>query len=416
MSKHLKSPIRVPLESLHLDPNNPRLGREELPGYESPSKLFDAKTQAELEAAMKDVYEIEERLVTAILGQGWIPVDPIMVWEHPKKAGHYVVVEGNSRLTALRHIHKRYEAEKEILEKHKKRKVDEEVIKEQRAVLRQYEDVVKATETLEVFPVKADTAQELGKILPSLLGARHITHAQQWKPYATNLYIYSEYMKRYRQQYPDRPPAIDRQIVKDIADLVSLTPLKTRRNIQAAAAFNHFKARYEDKLPDDEKFLPEDHYFFENILVNNHAKREFRFHDDVLWLDKEMEEVLFKWAFSKPRNRNDVDDNENILRKAEDIRLWSQIARYDEKNRTMFATRLNVNAPDEASSIAAIEADFLKHKLHRSPVDLMQELLEELEKLPAESLRARRKHVEPMLKQLQTLSADYLRMLKSVAA
>jgi hypothetical protein len=36
--------------------------------------------------------------------------------------------------------------------------------------------------------VAASSPRELARTSPRLLGVRHISHAQQWKPYATNLH------------------------------------------------------------------------------------------------------------------------------------------------------------------------------------------------------------------------------------
>src|SRR6185437_13563870 len=62
-----------------------------------------------------------------------------------------------------------------------------------RGSARQLEAIVADTDELLVYPVNAGTAEELQVILPRLLGVRHITHAQQWKPLPQSLYILALY-------------------------------------------------------------------------------------------------------------------------------------------------------------------------------------------------------------------------------
>src|SRR5689334_11896778 len=104
----------VQFDDLLLDPNNPRLGREDKDklGYKDPGAIADPKVQRELELVIKKEYgkgdnsKKFDELMQLILDQGWLPVDPIIVWEHPKKKGKYIVVEGNTRTAALREIRK----------------------------------------------------------------------------------------------------------------------------------------------------------------------------------------------------------------------------------------------------------------------------------------------------------------------
>src|ERR1051325_10216453 len=100
MEKDLLEFTKIPFDSLYFDPNNPRLAPDNPPGYEDPDKLFDPAVQAQLKDKIKEVYNPDE-LRAAIESQGWVPIDAIVVWEHPKKRGHYVVLEGNTRKFVL---------------------------------------------------------------------------------------------------------------------------------------------------------------------------------------------------------------------------------------------------------------------------------------------------------------------------
>src|SRR5215510_4703351 len=100
MENFLRDPIKVPFDSLFLDPNNPRLAREDHPGYEHPAKLFEPKLQKELEGIVRNEHDVEG-LLTAIITQGWMPIDAIVVWKYPRDGANYIVMEGNRRTVAL---------------------------------------------------------------------------------------------------------------------------------------------------------------------------------------------------------------------------------------------------------------------------------------------------------------------------
>jgi hypothetical protein len=406
----------VPIERIYLDPNNPRIAPENPPGYDDPNKLFDEELQTRLHERVRQVYDVpglEESIVT----HGWVPIDSVIVWEHPKRKGHYVVVEGNTRTVALRELRTaRLERERKKLEKIRKSPVGlgEELLLQEDIVSR-LEEVVNRTEMLRVFPVSAKSVGELQQVLPRLLGVRHITHAREWGPYATNLYILSLYERLFRERHGTKPKlAIEDDLVRTVADMVSLEPSKTRRNIQAASAFTHFKREYEDQLPKGGRLTEEDHYFFELILQNAYPKEQFGVDKDTLRLSPEAESVLFKWAFSKPRPSNE-DLNENILVKAESIRLWNQMSKYDGQHLTNFARQLDVNAPDEARPIRIVEAEFLQHKTQRTPIHAISSLLKALQELKVETLISQKEHLAPILAKAAEFIENYQQMMRAVS-
>src|SRR6185436_20040991 len=79
MSIDLKPPIKVSLDRLYLDPNNPRLAAAERPGYDKPARLFDEKLQERLEARLRETYKGVRALSRSIVSMGWVPVDPMLV-------------------------------------------------------------------------------------------------------------------------------------------------------------------------------------------------------------------------------------------------------------------------------------------------------------------------------------------------
>lgn len=414
--RDLQEAKSVPFDRIYLDPNNPRIAPEDPPGYLDEKSLFDKDLQQTLEERVRAVYDVAT-LEDSILAHGWVPIDSIVVWEHPQRPGYYIVVEGNTRTVALRTLRgDRLEREQKKLEKLKKTPSRyQEELRVQQDLVDRLVQIAAQTDQLPVFPVKAKSVDELQAILPRLLGVRHISHAREWAPYATNLYILSLYERLFRARHGDKVALrLEDDLVNEVGDMVSLGGTKTRRNIQAASAFTHFKRDYEDRLPEGETLSDEDHYFFELILQNAYAKEQFNVNKDSLRLPKESEEVLFQWAFSNPRSGKG-EDNENILYKAESVRLWNQMATYDGKAGTNFAKQLDVDAPDEARPIRVVEAEFLHHKTQRTPVDALTSLMKALQDLKVDTLLSQQQHLGPILDRIATQVARYQKMMQAVA-
>lgn len=412
----LSDATNVSFDKIHLDPNNPRIAPENPPGYNEPDLLFTDDLQGALEARVRAVYNVAD-LEESILAHGWVPIDSIIVWEHPKKPGHYVVVEGNTRTVALRSLRgERMERERKKLEKLKKSPSGfEEDLRVQQETVDRLEEITKQTDMLRVFPVAAKSVEELQSVLPRLLGVRHISHAQEWKPYATNLYILSLYERLFRDRHGKKVALrLEDDLVNHVASMVSLRIPQTRRNIQAASAFTHFKRDFDDRVPEGEPLTKEDHYFFEIIFEKPFLRDQFKVKQDSLRLPKESEEVLFNWSFAKPRNGKG-DDNENIFYKAESLRLWNDMARYDAKSQTNFAKQLDVEAPETARPIRVTEAEFLQHKTQRTPIDVLTSLLKALHELKVDTLISQQEHLAPILDSASQLIGRYQRMMKAVA-
>ena len=415
----LKTPKRVPFEKVFIDPNNPRIAPDRAARYENPDDIFDPDLQNTLTAKTYEVYNAGE-LEDAIVEQGWIPIDPIIVWEHPDRKGHYIVVEGNTRTSVLRRLRQaRIVRERAKLKKFQKAsKIPAAELRHQERLVAQLETIIATTDNLLVYPVNADTIDELEKVLPRLLGVRHIKHAQQWGPYATNLYITSLYERLFRERHgAEEDIRIEKDLVQSTGAMVSLKETKTRRNIQSASAFDHFKRHYEDRLPEGEEFSDEDHYFFELILQNTYPRDQFGFTADRLHLPEESEEALFSWAFSKPRPTNKEEQNPNIFHKAENIRLWQTMSKYDTENGTGFATLFDVSAPEKATKpMSVVEAEYLLSKSRQKPLDTLQSLLKALKEIKGETMIFQAEYLQPTLKEIAELTEHYLKMIDADAA
>ncbi|WP_428102901.1 hypothetical protein [Candidatus Rariloculus sp.] len=413
----LLSPIEVSFDRLFIDPNNPRIAEDHSSRYDRPDAIFDPVLQERLTTRTYEVYQAKD-LHDSIVAQGWIPIDGILVWQHPDRPAHYIVVEGNTRTSVLRTIRgPTLTREQEKLKRLQKGgSVPAEDIRQQEQLVDKLKSIISDTDKLTVFPVNAATVADLEQTLPRLLGVRHISHAKGWGPYEENLYMTQLYRRLFLQRHgPDETFRLEQDLIDQVAVQMTLGSTKTRRNIQAASAFQHFKFNYEDRLPEGEEITNEDHYFFELILQNKYAQEQFEFTKDRLRLPDESENALFLWAFSKPRQRKG-EPNENVFYKAENIRLWNTMKRYDDKFRTAFASNFDVKAPDETTTtMSQVEADFLTHKAQRSPIHTLDNLLQALRDLKGETLITQADFLKPALEKISDLSKHYLRMMEADA-
>ena len=412
----LSETIPVPFGNLFLDINNPRLGRENQKGYENAAALFDPKSQTEAQAELEDRYQKLGELIEAIENQGWLPIDSIIVWEHPDRADHFVVVEGNTRITALRKIRANLIEAKAELVRRQKKGSSQDLIDETQRKIDSLSRVVAATNQIEVRKVKVKKPAELEIVLPNILGVRHIKHAQHWGPFAQNLYLYKLYEAKFRAKHGAAKLAIDEDLIAELGGIISQGKVETRQNIQSASAFLRFKTRYETKMPGKEELLDRDHYFFQQILEYKHPREQFKFGDNDLELKPEMEEVLFKWAFAKPRKGAKGEDNPNILYKAENMRDWHNMAVYDAKpqNKTNFASQLDVLKPDSAPKFYELSAEFLNDKAKRGPSKLIDKLIKQLNAIPMETVLEQQGHLRAQLEELHRITGKALKVIAAV--
>jgi hypothetical protein len=181
-------------------------------------------------------------------------------------------------------------------------------------------------------------------------------------------------------------------------------------------AFDHFKEKFEDRLPRGEAFRDEDQYFFEQILQNAYAMDLFGMEKDNLHLPDEGAEALFKWAFAKPRpKRGGGDGNPNVFYKAENVRLLQQIKHYDDKAGTTFSDNFDISDPESARPMEKVEADYLQSKARTSPLDTIQQLLDAYKAIPADSLISQAEHLSPMLQDIQALTKKYVKMIEAAS-
>jgi hypothetical protein len=414
----LKPAIVVPIDDLYPDPNNPRLALDEAEGYEDPGPLFDEDVRRRIVEEIGDAAYDVDTLVQAIVGQGWMPIDAMLVWKHPKHDG-YVVVEGNRRRVALERIRtaeinkavKKLDRMKKSSSTYSKPQIDE-----QQDLVHRLQRIIADTAKLQVTPIDAASVGELQSKLPRVLAVRHITGAKMWGNYAEDLWLLHRYDHLFEDKHgSDTARFWDDSIVSHVAEEATLGATKTKRQLKSASWFSHFRAEWEDDLPDGEEFGKSDYYLFENIAKKPWVRSQLGIGDSAFEIPPEGEEVLFKWVFAEPRPNN-ADDNSNVFYRHENVLLWDQMKRYDDEHGTGFAARFDVENADDAPTMHEVEAEWLSHKARRKPHAVLDDLLRRLGELTADTLANEGTNLKRQLERLEHLASKYLKMIEAAEA
>ncbi len=414
MPTFLREQITVPFDSLYLDPNNPRLAMDDPPGYEDPTRLFDPDLQKRLEGLVEKVYDVGA-LEQAIVGQGWMGIDNIVVWTYPTDPTRHVVVEGNTRTVALRRVRARLPREQEKLRRMQggRRQYTPRDVSEQEEVVAQLERIIADTANLPVLPLDAGTIDELNLKLPRVLAVRHITGAKPWGNYAEDVWLMARYEHLFEEAGLGDTLRWDPAIIARVGAEASLGKTQAKRKLKASSCFSHFKREFEDRLPEGEEFSPKDYYLFEIIVAKPWLREKFGLGEDDFHLAAEAEEVLFKWTFQLP-GRRIGDDNPNVFYRQENLRDWEKIQRYDEQHGTSFAKRLDIDDPDNAPRYREVEADYLAHQTRRRPADLLEQLLGQLGSLNTDTIVNEGAFLRAQLERLHQRTGDLIAMIDAV--
>ena len=387
----INNSISVKLGDLYLDPNNPRLPQFPAPGYESVEDLFDSETQLRLDELLSTA-NIKE-LGDSIVGTGWLPIDGIIVWEHPDAEGKYVVVEGNRRTATLWDMRKRLSVEEEKLKKQKARKNlnrdQQKVLKEQEEIVEQLQEIVKSTEELDVIPLNCPDPSKVQELLMRVLAVRHITGAKEWGAYAQDVFMYVYYEQLFEEKYGEVELLLDQELINVVAKECSVGAAKCKQTLRGIRAFEHFKANWEHALPKGEEFTgsPGDYYAFQKIMTSPFVREQFGIKSDAdLTLSQEGEKALFTWMFKNPHNNLTAENNTNLWPAARATDEWNKLNAYDIANGTHFAASYDVSDPEAATE----RMDVLINKmgLHQNqvePIDLIDDLIRQLKAIPNES-------------------------------
>lgn len=416
METYLRSAIEVPFDSLYLDPNNPRLAPDDPPGYEDAEALFDKDLQVFLEKRVEKEFGVDE-LLQAIEGQGWMPIDAIVVWEHPDGSQRNVVLEGNRRTVSLRRVRERLPKEMTKLDRMKsgKLRVAPREIQAQEKRVEKLTRLVADTDRLTVLPLEAADREELETKLPRVLAVRHLSGMKPWHSYAADLWLLQRFEQLFAEMFPGKELTWDQTVISRVADEASLSAIAAKRQLMTQSAYSHFKARFDEMLPGDEEFASSDYYLFENIMRKPWLREQFGVGMNDLYLPEDREQVLFDWVFKLERPRK-ASENENIFYRHENVRDWEKIKRYDDKHGTAFAKRLDPEDPASAARFREIEAEYMAHLARTKPADVLESLLQQLGSLSEETIENEGAFIAEQLRRLEKRIQTLVRIVDAVHA
>ncbi len=416
---YLRKAVSVPIEACYPDPNNPRLALPDAPGYTDAAALFDETLRkAILEEIGNEAYGIGD-LDEAIAGQGWMPIDNMLGWQHPDDTDRWVIVEGNRRLVTLHELRTTYlpKARKKLARMEAKApSYPKSKIEEYRAQVQRLEQVIADTQTLSIVPLDAPTHQELERKLPRVLAVRHITGAKEWGNYAEDLWLLSRYEHLFADTHGEDADLFwDPATLKRVAHEASLGETTTKRQLRAAKWFSHFRAEWEDELPEGESFGKSDYYLFENISKKPWVRQKLGISEDDMAIPERGETALFTWVFKEPRTKR-AETNPNVFYRHENILVWDQMNRYDEAQGTSFANRFDVENPGEAPTMHEVEAEYLMHKATKKPHAVLDDLLRRLQEFSATQLTSEGQFLRAQLEQVRDMSGKFIKMIDASVA
>jgi len=156
-------PDTVPIQTMYLDPNNPRFWTEREGTLIADSKVPDDKVQERTNTIMEGNHGVNE-LKESILRNGFLPLDRIVVRPLDGVDGSYVVVEGNRRLCALQKL---------------RTEIDEYLINEEGIDDAYLDRLKESTDNLNVLIYKGGDTHDISWLLQ---GIRHISGIKDWAP------------------------------------------------------------------------------------------------------------------------------------------------------------------------------------------------------------------------------------------
>ena len=242
--------LKVNIDDLLLDPNNPRFSKhhDELAAEDDFEKESIQAATFEIMLRDHDVSELEN----SIREKGFTPVDNIFIKEIGTK---YVVVEGNRRITAIKNLLKKHSEVKS-----KKDKLADEIL----GTLKE----------ITCVDLSKNTEEEVDFIL----GLRHHGSIKQWGLLPASFNIYKRYMIEYCKENNCDSSRESFQfksnLSKKIAQLYSLSPQDVREKLQTYVVYLQLKSL----APDSD--LENKFSIIGDSIKNKKTKEEFGFNSE----------------------------------------------------------------------------------------------------------------------------------------
>jgi superfamily II DNA or RNA helicase len=212
--------VEVETKFLVLDPNNPRFltqQEEKIPLEKCLDQDVVIKTHKQMTSADANAFNFRiNELKASIVTNGYRPVDRIFVRSIPN-TDHYLVIEGNRRVTAIR----------EILESENP---DHEPIKKQ-------------LQKIKVAVITADlTEAELKAKITTILGIRHHGSLKKWSPFAQARNIYKHYKELQGDDTEFEWDGESSGIGEQVADALSISAKEVKERLRVYRAMEQLEA------------------------------------------------------------------------------------------------------------------------------------------------------------------------------
>ena len=87
--------------------------------------------------------------------------------------------------------------------------------------------------------------------------------------------------------------------------------------------------------------------------------------------------------------------------------------RYDDDKGTSFSKRYDVDNPDDAPAMMAVQAEYWGHRAKRASTDVLEQLLAQLNSLDADALISQAAFLRPKLEQIVERAGIIVAMMKA---
>ena len=319
-------PIKVNIENIYLDPNNPRFAidiSESIPDY----RIKEENIQKDRIERLKDIGidDLEE----SIKKYGFLTIDRVIV--RPIDSQNFVVVEGNRRIAAL----------KRIKEKHKKGEISLD------------KEIINTLNEIEVLVYRGDKRD----IAWTVQGFRHLTGIKNWPPLQQAKFITKNFFEEKNLSF------------SEIARLLNMKP--TQVGVMIRSYYGYRQAKDDDEF--GEEITPDKFSMFSEAIFKKPSLKKW-----LSWSDhnyKFMNEENFKKFLSWiiPNENGDIK-----IERALDVRdILSKLVLEKYKNLLEKFENGDINIYDAQAELQKEEA---KEEVEKKEIDV-DIVLGEIERL-----------------------------------
>ncbi|WP_152032768.1 ParB N-terminal domain-containing protein [Ereboglobus luteus] len=306
------TPLRVKIDQLLLDPNNPRFAELGENIDQVPENRFaeERVQKAAFEKMKVPKFNVAE-LRDTIKELGFLPMDRIVVreWREKTTPQKYIVIEGNRRLTALTWLLELHDAGKETFSKNQ----------------------LESLGNFEVLLLDSQRAPKTARwILP---GLRHVSGIKEWGPYQKARMVFEL-----------------RNTGKTPQEVAQSLGLSTRESNQLWRAFLAL-----EQMGNDEEYQeyaePKLYSYFEEVFKRPNVREWLGWSDEQQKFTKEKEiREFYGWMKGEIGENNELSDPK--LPEAKSVRDFSKIIE-DSKALAIFRS----NEGTLTHALARLEAD-----------------------------------------------------------